>query len=231
MAVSEVIVPERGALRAIRGCALAVTSAVLALAAHLVAGGVLPDPALSLLLALVLGTSGIAVAQRRRRGWAILLVVAVTQVALHAVLRSPDGLSSPNGHGAVSAPAVAGSVPMVLAHAMAVLLTAWLLTGAESAIFVVAAALSLVLPKRLAPLPVVAPVVWSLPEPVRPANPVLMVLLRRVWRRRGPPRALGGAAPSSPVVVTRAALIAGRAAPCVDLRRSCHIIVLSYVPR
>ena len=128
------LLPQHGALRVARGTALAVVNAVLAVAAHVAGGGGAPDRALTVLISLGVAAAGTALADRRRGPLALLAAVAVTQVVLHLLLATLGG-----SH-ASTAPA-AGAAAMLPAHAAAVLVTAALLAGAESAVFAVAGAL------------------------------------------------------------------------------------------
>lgn len=167
--------PARGALRVLRGGALAVTSATLAVTAHVIGGGAAPATGLVVLLTLLVAAAGTALADRRRSGRAILGALAVSHLSIHTILMLSCSMSDAD----IAWPA------MVTAHLVAVLCTAILLTKAESAIFAVAAALAMLLPRPLPP-----PAVRSRQRPPHPAPDtcwVLDVLLRRVVARRGPP--------------------------------------------
>lgn len=175
------LLPQHGALRAARGTVLAAVNAVLAVAAHVAGGGGAPDRVLTVLISLGVAAAGTALADRRRGPFALLAAVAVTQVVLHLLL---GALSGPHAT-AAAAPAVA---VMPAAHAAAVLVTAALLAGAESALFVVAGALGRIvggLP-LLIPAPrddrrvVALPVATALPA-------ALQRLLCLVTPLRGPP--------------------------------------------
>ncbi len=176
----DVLTPHHGALRAVRGGALAVTSTLLAVAAHVGGGGTAPDGALTVLLTLAVAAAGTTLADRRRGRVSLLAAVGATQLLLHLLL---DGLG---GH--VHGPqAAAVDVPwMTAAHAAAAVLTALLLAGAESALFAVAAAWRRIVP--VLPLrPVLVPETYRAPRfPV--AVPVLVRELHaRLPPRRGPP--------------------------------------------
>src|ERR1700743_3007616 len=77
--------PTRGAPRVWRGVALAVTSAMLAVAAHAAAGGGLPDPGLTALLTIGVAAVGVALADRRRSAGAIIAVLGAAQLATHVL--------------------------------------------------------------------------------------------------------------------------------------------------
>lgn len=174
------LAPTHGALRAVRGGLLAVTSGGLAVTAHALGGGHPPDTAVAVVLTLLLAGAGTALADRRRGAPAILTALGGSQLALHLLL----GALSTHSHSA-SAPTV-DPTTMTAAHAVAALGTGILLTGAESAVFALAGALAMVLPKRLTPPPAFAPLRAAVPsrESVRPVQDVLF---RRVLTGRGPP--------------------------------------------
>jgi hypothetical protein len=175
--------PARGVSRVCRGVVLAGTSATLAVAAHAAAGGGLPNVGLTLLLTVGVAGVGIALGGRRSSMWAILGVLGAAELAMHMLLSlsmmQMAGMDAPRSR--------FNSLAMLLAHTVAVLVTAALLYYADDAMSVVASAVA-----RLVPTVLVAP----LPEPntfraVRPAvAPVICpaaVLLCRANARRGPP--------------------------------------------
>ncbi|MGH3620930.1 MAG: hypothetical protein ACRDQ5_03960, partial [Sciscionella sp.] len=146
--------PTRGALRALRGGLLALCSGALAVAAHALAGGAGPDTGLTLLLTALVGLAGVALADRRRCGLAILGALGVSHLGAHLILTT----LAHHQH----AMHVDGAL-MTAAHVSAVLLTAVLLTRAEAAVFASAAALAMLLPRR------------PLSRPVPPATPATYV--------------------------------------------------------
>ncbi|GAB2979991.1 hypothetical protein GCM10017788_14980 [Amycolatopsis acidiphila] len=160
--------------RGLRGGLLALSSAGLAITAHALAGGGMPDTALTLLLTVLIGWMGAALAEKTKGPLGVLAVLGVAQTAMHLVLTELMGhMTSPRPE-------------MYLAHAVATVLTAVLLAHAESMARLAVAGLWLLLPVVWRPAPVAgAPVLI----PVTPAadTPTLSVLLRRVHRRRGPP--------------------------------------------
>lgn len=173
------------------------SAAALTVAAHGAAGGALPEAGLPVLFTVLLAGAGTAVADRRQGVVGIALTLGAAQFGQH-VLLSLLGHAHPGTAGAAgvtssadvdTAGAAVGSQWMLLAHVLAALLTALLLARAEAAVFAIAAALALLLPRRLTPAPAWAP----LRLPTRSlswgnAGGVLEVLLRRVHGRRGPPR-------------------------------------------
>lgn len=172
--------PVRGALRVVRGSALAVVSGVLAVAAHAVGGGMAPDLGLTVLLTAGVAAVGVALADRRRGLGVILPVLAAAQVASHVLLT----LVGTGTGGGMSAPPV-NPLVMTAAHAVAVVLTALLLAHADALVFRVAGALARLLP-----------VCWTVPARVAhvAAPPLadaydraLAVLLTLASPRRGPP--------------------------------------------
>jgi hypothetical protein len=164
---------ERAVLRTVRGALLALSSAGLAITAHVLADGRVPDTALTLLLTVLVGWIGAALAEKTKGPVGVLAVLGIAQVAMHLVLGGlmADGLPS------------AG---MVAAHGVATFSTGLVLTHAESMLLAAAAGLWLLLPVvwRSAPVPA-APA--AVPVRTPSAVPLLSVLLRRVHGRRGPP--------------------------------------------
>ncbi|WP_086823369.1 hypothetical protein [Allokutzneria sp. NRRL B-24872] len=171
------LVPVRGALRALRGCLLATTSAALATVGHVAAGGSAPDTALTVLLTVLIATVAVSFADKRRGPLAILTTLGTAQLTTHLLLNA----LTLHEHGAVT-----DSWTMLAAHVVATLVTAALLVGAESAIFGMAAALGAVLPRRSPQPPVFAPLLAVIPARSGLIT-ALDVLLRRTHARRGPP--------------------------------------------
>lgn len=161
-------------MRSARGVLLAVSNAGLAITAHALAGHGLPDTSLVLSLTGFVGWLGAALAEKTKGPLRILSVLATAQVGMHLVL---SGLM---GHHLVP------STGMVLAHAAATSVTAFLLAHAEAMLLAAASSLLVLLPVVWRPGPVPAGAVGV---PVRSAGetPLLSVLLRRVHGRRGPP--------------------------------------------
>jgi hypothetical protein len=164
-----------------RGVVLAVTSATLAIAAHRLAGGGLPDTGLTIVLTFGVAGIGVTMASKQRSVWAILAVLGVAQLATHLLL-SVETMDMP-GMGPGMMPY---GTSMIVTHVVAVLVTAALLTNADAAVFAVAAALA-----RLLPVLVSAPPVPTAPtRPPPRVAPLLLptsVLLCRANARRGPP--------------------------------------------
>lgn len=165
--------PRHGALRSVRGVLLAFTSGGLAVSAHALAHGGLPDTALTLLLVLLVGWTGTALADRTRGPLGVLAVLGAAQLLMHVVLDElmPHSASMP--------------AAMVAAHVGATAVTGLLLAYAEALLHVVAARLFLLLPVLFGPVPP------PLPPPAAPAPapgvPQMKVLLSRMHTRRGPP--------------------------------------------
>lgn len=164
-----------------RGLLLAVSSAALAIAAHGVGGGELADTGFTVLLATLLAWGGASLA--RRGGLPTLVgVLGVTQTCQHLLLTE---VASGHGHDAMF-----DGWTMFIAHAVATLLTALLLTRAGAALGMLAAAVSWLFGGLV--MLVAGPVRTT---PVRPGTPLparpgalLEVLFRQVCPRRGPPR-------------------------------------------
>jgi hypothetical protein len=165
-----------------RGVALAVTSATLAIAAHrLAGGGDPPDTGLTIVLAFGVAGIGVTMAGKQRSVWAILAVLGVAQLATH-VLLSVNTMDMP-GMGPAGMQYTTG---MFGAHAIAVLVTAAVLTKADAAVFAASAALARLLPTLLSAPPVPGAPVRPLPRVAPLVRPV-SVLLCRENGRRGPP--------------------------------------------
>lgn len=157
-----------------RGCLLALSSAGLAITAHALADGGLPDTALTVLLTALVGWTGSALAEKTRGPLGILAVLGVAQLGMHVVLTELAGHMTQSGPG------------MYLAHAAATVVTALLVARAESMLRVAVARLRSLRPVvwRTAPAPS-GPV--PSPVPFAPGGPLLSVVLRHVHGRRGPP--------------------------------------------
>lgn len=169
------LTPTRGALRVVRGGVLAVTSATLAVVAHVLAGGAVPDSVVTVLPAVGVAAIGIAMAGRRHSIGGVLAVLGGAQLVSH-VLLSVETMNMAGMNG----------LAMLGAHAIAVSCTTVLLVKADAAVFAVAAALARFLPSVVTPPPV--PEAPARPRPsmalrVRPT----VVLLCRGNSRRGPP--------------------------------------------
>ncbi|MET1004880.1 MAG: hypothetical protein ABWX96_05005 [Propionibacteriaceae bacterium] len=150
-AVGSTTAPLRGAGRLLRLGVLGGVSLLLAAGAHTAGGGALPAPGVLVVAAGLLGLMALVVTQRRCRFPLLLVVLGAQQAALHAVFAAATGpaaacagLAGSAHHGAVVASgctsvADAAAAPMVmpgpgmwLAHTVAVVATAWLLSRAEA---------------------------------------------------------------------------------------------------
>ncbi|WP_116044638.1 hypothetical protein [Amycolatopsis palatopharyngis] len=164
-----------------RGILLAIASAALAITAHAVADGGLPNTALILLLTVLIGWVSTAMAEHTRGPAGILAVLGCAQLLMHLAL-SELVVS----HGTNAAPEYDASA-MTAAHVVATVFTALILARAESALLAAAASVRLLLPIfwRPAPVPAAAP----LPTIALPQGSTLVVsvLVPRVLGLRGPP--------------------------------------------
>lgn len=188
------LVPTRGGARVARGLAAATVCALLTYSGHHAAGGAMPDLGLLLVLSVLLAGFLITLADRRRGPLAILAMVGGSQLALHGLLQLLAGSHPEPAHPGASAPlsaalagALTGPLAMLGAHALATLLTAAVLAGAEDAVFTVAHALA-----RALPLTCSAPRAVELPSRLSAVTGPLDgrlrgVLGRRLHLRRGPP--------------------------------------------
>lgn len=165
-----------------RGGLLGVSSAALAVTAHMIGDGDLPDTAMTLLLTVLIGWNAAALAAKARGPLATIVDLGAGQVVMHLVLSS---LSTHEPHSG-SAP-VSGGLAMTVAHVVATLITALLLAKADGLLLGVLSCLRALVPFILNALPVPAAV--ASPVLARPAGPghLVRVDLRRVHGRRGPP--------------------------------------------
>ncbi|MER7010507.1 hypothetical protein ABT324_03640 [Saccharopolyspora sp. NPDC000359] len=161
---------------------LATTSASLSVAAHVAAGGSLPDLGTTTVITILLAGAGVALADRKRGSWGILGALGVSQLSLHAFLQLVA--SHQDGPGAVGMPY--SPWEMTLGHIGVVLLTGLLMARAEQALFVVARLLRSILPRRPRPLLTVTEV-RSVCTPAITVRPLVHLLHRRINTRRGPP--------------------------------------------
>lgn len=174
----------KSALCAVRGGLLGVSSAALAVTAHVVGDGELPDTAMTLLLTVLIGWNAAALAAKARGPLATIIDLGAGQIVMHLVLSS---LSSHELARSTPAAPESSGFAMTVAHVVATLITAVLLAKADGLLLGVLSCLRALVPFLLAALPVPA----AVPAPVftRPADPghLVRVDLRRVHGRRGPP--------------------------------------------
>lgn len=156
-----------------RGALLATSSAGLAVMAHTLADGDLPDASMTVVLTLVVGWAGAALAKKTTGFRGVLAALGAAQLGMHVVLTGLMGHLVPSGG-------------MMLAHTGATVATALLQAHAEAMLLAAAASLWFLLPVVWRPAPV--PARPGRPQ-VRPraGSPLASVLLTRVHRRRGPP--------------------------------------------
>jgi hypothetical protein len=163
----------------VRGSVLAITSATLAVLAHVIGGGMPPSTGLTLLLTVGVAAGGVALADRQRGGVAILAALGSSHLAIHLLLT----LCTP----AMDMGSAINAQAMLGAHIVAIALAAILLTRAERAIYALAELLAMLLPRWIV---VLLPTADPPPAPSRAAEPpakAMRVLLRRACSRRGPP--------------------------------------------
>ncbi|WP_285610770.1 hypothetical protein [Actinokineospora globicatena] len=166
--------------RAVRGVLLAGSSTALAISAHGMAGGGVPDTAVTLALTALVAWAGTALADRRGGLLATLALLGISQVCLHVLLT--DIAVPHDGH--VHAPVVPTGL-MLATHVVATLVNGVLLTVAGAALNAIASAVTGI---------VRALVISLAPSTPLPSAPVaatvghlLAVVLRVVCGRRGPP--------------------------------------------
>jgi uncharacterized membrane protein YeaQ/YmgE (transglycosylase-associated protein family) len=164
-----------------RGALIAGSSAALAVSAHALANGGLPDAPLTLLLTALIGWTATALAAKTTGILGTVAALGAGQLVMHLVLSTLMVHSTPHAGAAVSGSAMAAT------HTCATIVTALLLARAEATLRAATNAMRLLLPKILRVLPV--PATAAQPTLVLPADAERLenVLFGRVHGRRGPP--------------------------------------------
>jgi len=205
------------ALQRLRAALVASLVLSLAVGAHVLGGGALPDPLILVLTGALVLAGASALARRRLRHRTLLPVLGLGQVVLHGVLAAlavpgtaagqlaPTGAGTTGAHGnhlhglvlppgsgtgAVDAAVEAASTGMVLAHVLATVVTALAAVSADRAWASAVARLTRLFPALLVLLAglVADPCPRARRTPaVRTALPRAVVLSTRP--RRGPPLA------------------------------------------
>jgi hypothetical protein len=172
---------ECGASRVARGALLAGSSAALAVSAHVLADGGLPDAPLTVLLTVLIGWTATALAAKTTGILGTVAVLGAGQLLMHLVLSTLMVHSAPRGGEAMPGSAMAAT------HTGATIVTALLVVRAEAMLRAAASAMRLLLPKIFRALSVPAAAVQ--PTLVLPAGAgrLLDVLFRGLHGRRGPP--------------------------------------------
>jgi hypothetical protein len=168
------------------GWLLALSSTGLAITAHGLAGGGMPDTALVIPITALIALGGTAMAARLRGSLVLVPTVGLIQLGLHLVLSQHAYI-----HGAhrMAPPPVNGTA-MLAGHALATVAVAILLARASTGLARFASAVSWLRSRLggpwLVPVPVPAAIGATAVVPARP-GPLLEIVLRRVRARRGPP--------------------------------------------
>jgi hypothetical protein len=160
---------------------LAGTSAALTIATHGAAGGGIPDLGLFLLPTVLLAAAGTMVAERVRSRGVMFVTLGGTQLAVHSLL----SMHATSHEMMLAGHAVADPVSMVIGHALATVLLALVLSRVDAVLAAVGAAMAAVLPARRPAFPAWAPVAELVTA--GPASGEIMVVLRRIRSRCGPP--------------------------------------------
>jgi hypothetical protein len=165
---------DRPAHRAVSGWLLALSSTGLAITAHGLAGGAMPDSVLIIPVTALMAWGGAAMASALRRPAVLTATVGVLQLVLHLLLSQSHAHHTAAVHGGA----------MLATHVIASVLVALLLARATDGL-------------TLGWLRARLRVLWLIPAPVRasggvsvvPVRPgqLLETVLRRVLARRGPP--------------------------------------------
>ena len=166
-----------------RTVVFAVLATVLALLAHVAAGGATPAAGSLLLVALLAGTAGSWLASRRpgalRGALGLALVELVAHTLFEAAAPMPAPMPAPMGVGHGAHPAAMG-----LAHAVAVVVTGLLLTRGEQAVEALLTRVLPALPGRAVPT---TPAARLRLLPVPPPVPALGLVVVDHLTLRGPP--------------------------------------------
>jgi hypothetical protein len=174
---------DHSALRTVRGVLLAASSAVLAVSAHALADGSLPDLPMTLLLTVMIGWTATALAAKTRGPAATIAVLGAAQIVMHVVLST---LALHADSHTVAAGAMSG-VTMTSTHTVATIVTALLVTRAESMLLTVVNAMRLLLPPIWRAAPVLDTVRAPIPVPAPEIGQLVSELFRSTLGRRGPP--------------------------------------------
>lgn len=175
--------PDYNALRVVRGGLLGASSGALAVTAHALGDGGMPDASLTIVLTALIGWAATALATKTKGLPGILAVLGVGQLLMHLVLTV---LMTHSEHES-AAPIVIHGDKMTAAHVSATIVTALLVTRAEALLRAVAGVMRMLLPVVWLPVPVPA----AAPKPPLPfpagTGELTDVLIRRVHGKRGPP--------------------------------------------
>ena len=189
-----------GVARVLRAGVFGTASVLLAGLAHVLGGGRLPDLGLGLLLVAATGTVAVVLTARRCRLGLLLTALGAEQLTLHALLASSGSASCaamPAVHAGamtcapVDAAAPHGSTTLALlmlgGHALATVVTAWLLARGEAAVWGLADRLVRAALPAVTPWPAAPGARASSPLPARVVSPH-----RTDPPPRGPPTLLTG---------------------------------------
>jgi hypothetical protein len=170
-----------GGLRLLRAATMACCAAALAVAAHVLGGGSTPPTGLTLALVVLLAGAGLALARRRRGPLALLMVVGVSQAAMHVVLDHP--VAAHHTAGGNGRPLLMGAL-----HIVAALVMAGLVTHAERAVLDMVGALLRDVLRRWFRTSAVPPTDQQTQPARAPASQrIIDLMLRRLCARRGRP--------------------------------------------
>lgn len=181
-------------VRALRGVAAAWVATIVAGAAHTLAGGGAPSPAMVAAVGILAAPFAVALVGRRLAAWRVGATVLASQAFFHISFAltagaDPSAAAAHGHHFATIGGAMAGvllpDAPMLAGHAVAAAVTFAGLYAGERMLRALGRGIRSVLSRTraLAPLPFVPRLVAApLARPVRPARVVLTGL-----SRRGPP--------------------------------------------
>jgi len=176
--VTPVQAPTSTGWRLLRASVFAVLATQLAALGHVMGGGQLPDPAVLLTIAVFLGGSLSGMAARRRTGAQIFAVLAASQLVFHIAFAVTATHAEHGAGGPLDAPR------MLAFHLFAALAASALMSGGESTLFRLFAALHRVLVRARLIQPVV--LAWPIGLLAVWAGASLLVEGWSIWRRRPP---------------------------------------------
>lgn len=161
--------------RLLRACVFAGVASQLAALGHVWAGGALPDPALLIVVSVVLGGAVTGLTRRRRTFPEILAALVAAQLAFHVMV---EATAHHVDH--------VDDARMVVFHLVAALGSAWVMTAGESSLFKLFAAVHRVLVGRALRPRVLDQPSWTV-KTAEQSNPLRESGVLTSVSRRGPP--------------------------------------------
>lgn len=178
------------AVRALRLAGFSLAATVLALGAHVLAGGSPPELLPTVAAVALPALAAVVLSRRRRTLTELVVVLGAVQLALHMIFAASPAGHLAGGHHHAHAGAVVGaeSGRMLLMHGLAVLLTAALLAYGEQALHLLQTWFrSVPVIVRLLSVPVLATRRYPTAPVDRPVHELPTRWASVSVRRRGPP--------------------------------------------